>query len=125
MFQVGQSRGAREKKALYLVAALVLQKSKLFDGFDAFRHGLHPEGASKANDGADDRIGVAILAQRGYEMTVDFDAVEWKGMQRAEGGIASPEIVECKTDAELLERCEGCPRRRGVFQKHAFRHLKL
>ena len=57
-------------------------------------------------------------------MTVDFDAVERKGMQRAEGGIASPEIVERTADAEFLERCEGCPCGRGVFQKDAFRHLK-
>ncbi len=43
---VGKGRGATEKKALDLAAALAPQKGELFFGFYAFRHGLHSEGTS-------------------------------------------------------------------------------
>ena len=74
--------------------------------------GIRRAGGAPAPHRGDDRpVAAARLGRAAHEALVDLDLVEWRFLQITERGIAGPEIIQRKADADLLERGErvvGC-----------------
>lgn len=67
--------------------------------FNAFRDDSQLQGVGETNDGVDNREAFApasVIVEPGNEGAVDFDGVDGKLGQVGQGGVASPEIVNCK-----------------------------
>src|SRR5215831_2631580 len=95
--------GLAEEMALSFMAALHSYLPHLIFGLDAFRDHNFVQAGAEGGDGSDDRLCVMLFTEAANERLVDLDLLEGELAQVIEGGIASAEIVERDTDAEILK----------------------
>jgi hypothetical protein len=83
-----------EEVALDLIAAGTGHRGELLPGLDALCHATHIKLSGEACHRLDDGGTVRALGQIADEAAVDFDGIERKAAQVAEGGEGSAKIIE-------------------------------
>jgi len=117
--------GFAEQVALDLVASLALKYLVLLLRFHTFSDHLHLEAAPQGKNRLDQRHIVGIAVQVSNKGSIDFQGIQSKALETAQGGIARPKIVKQDLAAELPNVAQRSINFCQVLQKNAFRDLEI
>ena len=85
--------------ALDVVTLEFGEDCELLGCLHAFGNDATVEGVRKLDDAADDRPGLWIVADAGYEAPVNFDNFDRESSKVGEGRISGAEVVHRKVDS--------------------------
>ena len=102
-FEVDGGEGPAEEISLPFAAALFLQEFELRRGFDPFGENLEPQAMGHGDDRFDDGPVVSLPGEVGDEGAVNFQYIEGKALEIAQGRVAGAEVIDGELDPEGLE----------------------
>jgi len=113
-----------EQETLAGRAADLVQERELFVRLNALRDHGQAQRLAHRDDGADQFVGAVASRQAADERTVDLERVHREPVQRLEGGVPGPEVVDVEPEPGVVHLVHKAQGRLGGAHDHALGDLK-